>query len=238
MGFYRGPHIVTDGLVLALDAANPTSYPGSGNTWFDMSGNSNNAILNGNAANPVWNSQGYFNFLATATGLNGGMIINNSATLEAIGTSATVELVFTLETKTIISGDSAWMAIFSRGSTRTNQTPAISINQTNDGTFRYLHIERPSAFNSAANLFTDYTGNQWYHVTAVLGSTSFGYLNAQQVSTSAGGITTNTYPIYLGLDSSFEMFKGKLSIVRMYNRSLPVSEIQQNYNATKARFGL
>jgi len=236
MAHHHSPRIITNGLVLALDAANPKSYPGSGTTWNDLSGNGNNAILDGNVNNPVWNSQGYFNFQATATGLNGGMIINNSATLEAIGTSATVELVFTLELKTL--GDSAWMAIFSRGSTRNNQTPAISINQTNDGTFRYLHIERPGSFNSAANLFTDYTGNQWYHVTAVLGSTSFGYLNAQQVSTSAGGITTNSYPIYLGLDSSIEMFKGKLSIVRMYNRALSATEVLQNYNATKTRFGL
>jgi hypothetical protein len=50
------------------------------------------------------------------------------------------------------------MAIFSKGSTRSNQTPAISINQST--TLRYLHIERPTAFNSAAQLFTDYSGNQ------------------------------------------------------------------------------
>ena len=40
MGFSRGPKIVTDGLVLALDAANSKSYPGSGTTWNDLSGNS------------------------------------------------------------------------------------------------------------------------------------------------------------------------------------------------------
>jgi len=241
MGFYRGPNIIRNGLVLALDAANPLSYPGSGTIWSDISGNGNNATLNGNVINPVWNSAGYWSFFATANGLNGGMIVSGSNSLSAIGTSATVELVFTLETKTIISGDSAWMAIFSRGgpgAPSTNQNPAISINQTNDGTLRYLHIERPSSFNSAANLFTDYTGNRWYHVTAVLGSTSFGYLNAQQVSTSAGGITANINPIFIGYDGDNEMFKGKLSIVRMYNRALSATEVLQNYNATRGRFGL
>lgn len=233
-----GPNIVESGLILSLDAGDKNSYSGSGTTWNDLSGNGNNAILNGNINNPVWNSQGYFNFPATSIGLNGGMIINNSPSLQAIGTSATVELIFTLEQKTAVSGDSQWMAIFSRSSTRSNQTPAVSINQTNDGTLRYLHIERPSAFNSSANLFTDYTGNRWYHVTAVLSSTSLGYLNATQVSSAAGGITSNSFPIYLGLDSGLEMFKGKLAIVRMYNRVLLPFEIQQNYKVTKTRFNL
>jgi hypothetical protein len=226
--------IVRNGLVLHLDAANSKSYPGAGNTWFDLSGNGNNAIKNGNAANPVWNEQGYWDFPASTTGINGGFIINNSASLSTVS-NCTVELFFTLQSKTL--GDSDWMAIFSKGSTRSNQTPAISINQGTSG-FRYLHIERPSAFNSANNIFTDYTGNQWYYVTAVIGSTSFGYLNTQQVSTAAGGMVANTNPIYLGLDSGLEMFKGKLSIVRMYNRNLTSQEIQQNFEATRGRYGI
>jgi len=241
MAFYRGPKIVTDGLVLALDAANPLSYPGSGTTWYDLSGNGNNATLNGNINNPIWNSNGYWSFAATDLGINGGMLIDNSTSLSNIGTSATVELIFTLETKTLISGDADWMAIFSRGgpgAPNTSQIPAISINQSNNGSNRYLHIERPSAFNSLTNLFTDYTGNKWYHVVAALGSTSFGYLNAIQVSTSAGGITANANPIFIGYDGNNEMFKGKLAIIRFYNKQLSLAEILQNYNATKTRFEL
>ena len=45
MGFSRGPKIVTDGLVLCLDAANKKSYPGSGTTWTDLSGQGNNGTL-------------------------------------------------------------------------------------------------------------------------------------------------------------------------------------------------
>jgi hypothetical protein len=47
MGLAHSPRIVTDGLVLCLDAANPKSYPGTGTTWFDISANNFNAILNG-----------------------------------------------------------------------------------------------------------------------------------------------------------------------------------------------
>lgn len=58
MGFFRGPNIVRDGLVLALDAASPRSYPGSGNTWFDLSGNNFNFTLDGSGI--PWQSEGYF----------------------------------------------------------------------------------------------------------------------------------------------------------------------------------
>ena len=40
-----GPDIIEDGLVLALDAGNVKSYPGSGTTWYDKSGNSNDGTL-------------------------------------------------------------------------------------------------------------------------------------------------------------------------------------------------
>ena len=42
---YTGPHIITDGLILALDAASPKSYPGSGTTWYDLTTNSLDATL-------------------------------------------------------------------------------------------------------------------------------------------------------------------------------------------------
>jgi hypothetical protein len=42
MSFFHSPNIVTNGLVMAVDAANPKSYPGSGTTWYDISGNGHN----------------------------------------------------------------------------------------------------------------------------------------------------------------------------------------------------
>ena len=46
MAFSHSPKIVTDGLVLSLDAGNVKSYPGTGATWFDKSGNNSNGALN------------------------------------------------------------------------------------------------------------------------------------------------------------------------------------------------
>jgi hypothetical protein len=56
MASFVGPHIPTNGLVLALDATSERSYPGSGTTWYDLSGLENNATLNNGTS---WNSSGY-----------------------------------------------------------------------------------------------------------------------------------------------------------------------------------
>jgi hypothetical protein len=58
MSAIGGPNVVEDGLVLALDAANPKSYPGSGTTWFDKSGNGNNFTID--ASGFSYSSNGYF----------------------------------------------------------------------------------------------------------------------------------------------------------------------------------
>lgn len=233
MGIAYNTSVVRDGLVLYLDAANPKSYPGSGATWYDLSGKNNNALLNGNANNPTWNSSGYWSFRALESSANNGMQITNSSSLQV--STMTVELIFTLETKT--TGDGDWMCIFNKSSTRGNQNPAISINQGASSN-RYLHIELPSAFNSSVNLFTDYTGNKWYHVASTFGASSIGYLNTTQVSSIAATITSNTHNIHLGYDSSSEVFKGKLAVVRVYNKALSLNEIKTNFNATRGRYGI
>ena len=66
MGFYRGPNIVRNGLQLALDAGSSRSYPGTGTTWYDLSGNKRNFTW---GSTPSWNSEGFFNTVGnTATG--------------------------------------------------------------------------------------------------------------------------------------------------------------------------
>jgi len=65
MGTFTGPNIVTNGLVLSLDAASTRSYPGSGLTWSDLSGNNNNFGID--ASGFTYNAGGWFDMV------NGGM---------------------------------------------------------------------------------------------------------------------------------------------------------------------
>ena len=59
MGFYRGPNIVTEDLIFAVDAASTRSYSGSGTNWVDLSGQGNNATL---GSNVTYNAGGWMDF--------------------------------------------------------------------------------------------------------------------------------------------------------------------------------
>jgi len=241
MSTHYSPKIVTDGLVLCLDAANSKSYPGSGNTWYDISGKGNHATKNGNAANPVWSSAGYFTFAASdgSTGANNIFTVASSATLQNL-TDTTVQFVCAMETKTPVGNDYAWMCIVTKGEEGGNQKPGTSVHQ--DSGNRYYHIECPGGTNSSADLFTgaDYTGNKYNLFQTVVSSAggTQGNLNGVQVSTSGTTTTGNTSTLFIGSNGFFELFKGKFACLYIYNRALSSSELLQNYQALKPRFGI
>jgi hypothetical protein len=239
MAFHYSPRVVTNGLVLALDAANLNSYPGTGNTWYDLSGNNNHATKNGNAANPVWNSAGYFTFAASdgSTGANNIFTVANSATLQNL-TDTTIQFICAMETKTPVGGDYGWMCMVTKGE-EGNQRPGTSVNQDD----RYYHIECPGAVNSVGNLFTnaDYTGTKFNMLQTRVSNAggTQGWLNGVQVSTNGGLTTTgNTSTLYIGSNGYFELFKGKFGCLYIYNRALTDNELLQNYNALRRRFGI
>jgi hypothetical protein len=74
MGFYRGPKIVTDGLVLSLDAASPRSYSGSGTVIYDTSGNNNNFDIIGGPTH----SNGEFSFTESTYFQRTSAVTNNT----------------------------------------------------------------------------------------------------------------------------------------------------------------
>ena len=97
MALHHSPRVVTDGLVLCLDAASRESYPGSGTVWTDLAGSNNGTLTNG----PTFNSA------------NGGSIVFDWSndhilgTLQLINSSVTIEAVIKLNntssTKNIIA---------------------------------------------------------------------------------------------------------------------------------------
>ena len=79
MGFYRGPHLVTDGLVLALDAASPKSYPGTGTTWKDLSGNNFDFTIDGSGFS--YNAGGWFDMADGGITHTGAITGNTTCTV-------------------------------------------------------------------------------------------------------------------------------------------------------------
>ena len=219
MGFYRGPSIIKDGLVLYLDAGNVKSYPGSGTTWFDRSGNSNNATLY-NSPTYTNSNSGTFNFDES----NDYVKIDNTSILPTAAYTKIAAFRPESSTSNIISGGSDSQHAFWMGGT---STTLQSGHNGNWDTVSY----------SPGDML-----NQWW-IGAVTFNTVTGwvlYLNGQQVDTDASTSTFvggNTVRIGAYNDAA-NLFDGDIATAMVYNRALTADEILQNYNATKSRYGL
>ena len=217
MGFYRGPNIVTNGLVLALDAANPKSYPGSVTTRYDLAGGNNGTLTNG----PTFNSA------------NGGSIVFDGtddfiATSQLSGRNPATE-PFTVE---------AWV--------KSDQTVTsrIWIDATSNGTNQrfYATLINGSTSNIGiqGSAWSDSTPNDtnWHYQAIVMdGNTARGYDNGVQVQTKSYTSYTLPGPLIIGGRSGYRWL-GQIANFKIYNRALSATEVLQNYNAHKSRFGL
>jgi hypothetical protein len=219
--------IVTSGLVLNLDASNASSYAGSGTSWFDLSGNNNTGTLTNG---PTFSSA------------NGGSIVFDG-TNDYVSSFPTQ--ISGVGSKTV----SAWIKINKTSRVGLAGTRSavgtdgwvFTVNRTTYGNLTYFHTGG-SELQVAAGIIT----NTWYNVcvTYNLASTTvILYLNGAQIgspSTSFTAITPSSFNGVVGdeQDGFSTPFGGNIAQTLIYNRALSASEVLQNYNVTKTRFGL
>lgn len=221
MGVLYSPKIVTDGLVLYLDAANPKSYPGSGTTWNDLSSNENDGSLNNDVNFSSQNPES-LSFLG-----------NTPRVSSPLQYSLFSE--FTLVTFFYNQGNSGSFGVVvgtSIGNHLSNGIRTIGSNITFSG--------YQESTLSIANFL-----NQWGCVAVTLDQNNFArcYYNGTLTNSGNYNRSIRSSPTNIGRGSSsyqgtFRSFEGLISTVSVYNRALTPEEIQQNYNATKSRFGL
>ena len=215
--------VVQDGLVLNLDAGASTSYPGSGTSWTDLSGNGNNgSLVNG----PSYSSDdggsivfdGTNDYVETSSGMfncNSNFTFNSWVNADVNNT-----------TRTIISKTSASGSIQIRFNS-SNQVQIVDNYIVNVGSF--------SSFNSSAST--------WYNICVVRSSNTYNlYVNGTYISSFTSSNTYTYDADTIGQNySAFgggEMWDGKISAISAYNRALTASEIEQNYNALRGRYGI
>lgn len=224
MSVFSGPEIVNTGLVLHLDAANPRSYPGTGTAWNDLSGNNNNASLNNG---PTFNSTISKNFLLD--GSNDWIDCGNATIFSPALLTASIMVKCT--------SFSTRPHLFGRGN-------------GNDGNF-YMVVESNGVFRfyndigggwvAAANT-TAFPLNTWTCVTVTHdGSFSKIYYNGiQQVSTARSGNLRNwqSNTLQIGNIIGTSPINGNVAFTRLYNRALSATEIRQDFEATRGRYGI
>ena len=218
MGIDIGPIETTDGLVLHLDAANTRSYPGSGNTVYDLSGSGNtSALTNG----PTYLSSNLGAFVLD--GSNDYILVNSQANI--LSKTAYTKIAFIY-----ISNFSTVNNIISGGFSGQHAFWMFGTDKLNAG--------HNGAWNTVVGA-TSLSLNTWYFA-AVTYSDSTGwklYLNGREDGTSATTTTfTGNQEIVIGAYSSSNNFTGRISNIQVYNRALTATEIFQNYHATKGRY--
>ena len=220
------PNIVTDGLVLYLDAANPNSYVSGSTTWRNIVGSNNGTLVNGPTFDPN----------------NGGSIVfdgvNDRANLPSTDPSVQYTFGITMKRNTIPIYDFESFLFVNGQTNQANDRIGISINlrlnwryRKTDGTFTTIQTGTNYVqLNEIAILHGTYDGND--------------------VKFYKNGILTNTFPsisfydgwgglTILGFNQSNNYyFNGNIYNFQLYNRSLSSTEVLQNFNSTKTRFGL
>ena len=222
MGAYGGPDIPTNGLVLALDATAERSYPGSGTTWYDLSGQGNNATLNNGTS---WNSSGYMQ----TDGIDDYISVPNDVSLQ-VTTGFTQVIWVKLNNITAVG----YAQLFGK-----------------PGYTKYGMIVEWYGGNPILFDFADSSGRNTATITAGSGSwimvaqsyNAAGGSN-NRICNIRGGVTATINQTKTGnvlTDSSNMAIGGPRSeadigLALLYNRGLTQAELDQIYNAQKNRF--
>jgi hypothetical protein len=229
MGIAYNTSVVRNGLVLHLDAANVKSYPGSGTTWTDLSGNGNNGTLvNGPTYNGANNGSVVFD------GANDYVSVTNNSNLTPTNTAS---LSFWIKPT---SYPASFNAVGGWSRSGTGGGIMIDMNSSNG---LYFYVGDSSWASTFLPGGQRPTLNVWTNVVGTYdGSTLILYTNAIQRS-SASATKTITYAnkfFEIGQygQGTANRFTGEISSTLFYNRALTAAEIRQNFEATRGRYGI
>jgi hypothetical protein len=226
--------IVTDGLVLHLDAGNKNSYAGSGATWTDLSGNGYNATLN--------NSVGF-------TSTSGGMLTFNGS-----NQTATVNVNSFIRSNTSYTFSTFFYLTTADGGSPFCLMTTPNSGDTNDGFWQHLNLtnylwrteDSSGEFGGNAEAPSGFNSSTYYHLTVIVSTNSMKfYRNGNLLSivstTFSWANLRNDNNAILFIGKGYEdgyYMSGNIGNFLMYNRALNNAEILANYYGQKSRFGL
>jgi hypothetical protein len=219
----RGSIFSTNGLVMNLDAKNTSSYPGSGNTWFDISGYSNNVTLTNG---PVWNALGYF-----ANDIDSYFTGAGTAAIPVGNSSYSMFVYVRMATW---SGQRGFISIGGYGTN--NQSNAITSNATIGYFSHYWWFNDLVISNNNANIAL----NRWFYLGVTFdGTTRKVYVDGIVVGSDTPinhNVTSTTIQISKAYNTEYQI--GDVAAAQIYNRALTIEEVSLNLLYLRNRFGL
>ena len=237
MGASGGPDLVQDGLVLSLDAASKNSYPGSGTTLTDLSGNGYNGTLT--TAAICTDEVGVMTFAP-----------HRSIDFGSLGTSgeysqSTISLWWLKQAQTDSYGN---LFDCNYDITAVNKGPRFEVALAE--TYVGFYLASDGGDYGSISGGTGLSSDVWYNSSLTIttdpgvSQTKISYKNGA-IYTSAGTINSDYIwdgdigALSLGRGfTSARYFTGKIANFQIYNRVLSAKEISQNFNAQRSRFGV
>jgi hypothetical protein len=223
MSYYNGPTIVTNGLVMYVDAGNKKSYPGSGTSWGDLTGNISNGTLTGG---PTFTTS--FGGGIVFDGVDDYVIISNPLNQPNLTQEWTVN---------------GWLSLASSPSNNAQYL----VEGLNNGVAADWYTVAPLLYlNSGANDYYRY-GSGGSYINGGIINLTFRFKNSsgERILTKNGvdisGSGPNNTSTPSGQSANFRIgytMKGNIHLLQIYNRKLTDAEVIQNYDAIKSRFGL
>jgi hypothetical protein len=230
--------ITTTGIVLHYDPSRSLSYPGTGTTINDLSGGGRHGTM----SNVTFTSP-YFTFNGTSSQIS----VPDSLALEPQGVDWSIEVWVNQS----VAGNDVVLGKFDNGGDASDVSYSVRTNNTTY--FAQLGSGSGSGGGPSGTLFVNSTNhvgtiNTWYQIvyvfTNLAANTLQTFVNGSSIGTvghNLSSILNTTNPLYIGSYNNGEFpqwFDGKIGIVRMYNRALSTSDVLNNYNADKSKYGL
>ena len=236
----NNPDVISNGLVLNVDAGNPLSYTGSGTTWTDLSGSATNATLTNG---PTYDNSN--NGFITFDGTNDYATVTNPSAMR--NQNFTISLWFYALTQNQALNT---LADFDHTANPTFQGWVVQSEDSTTNRYYYLAYYTGSAFQPVglfgAGKGVQIANNAWQNLTFTKSGTSVvGYLNGVQTYSATAGSSTVSYLTNRNFAISNTVntietryLKGNVASCQVYSRALSGSEVVQNFNATRTRYGV
>lgn len=234
MSFSYSPKIVTNGLILYLDAANANSFVSGSTIWNDLSRGGYNGVLtngptfnSGNGGSIVFDGINDYISIAGGGGLSGAS--NGTIDIWVKWISTTQPVGYSLAYGPVCARQSN--AIFSNN--------IICLNGANPTTSKVTVRMNSSVTNTLTS--TSNAGLDWVNIIITFSPTSTNlYFNSSLEHTTTGvALSSGNVPLTLGawIDAGVGYSNSNIGCFKIYNRALSATEVLQNYNTTKTRFG-
>ena len=215
------PSIITTNLLTHLDAGNASSYPGTGTTWTDLTGNAYNGTLNGGV---------------TYSSSNGGILIydgiDDVVTIPLSKNAlANVTGKWTIQFWVYISGSQSVVGIFQMADVFSSASPWLYLQRQSNTAIRWY-------VGGGYQITQTITTNTWYNLAISYDQTTVRFYTngVQEATTYAGPLGANTASTTFLANGYGGYLNGRMPHILAYTTNLSAAQILQNYNALKPRY--